>query len=332
MSNSEKNFIEIDEERFELLDDDEIDNIPIVDSFVKKNKIGIGSGEGRLYVGSQKTRNFDDFFNNFQNKGFFLKKDFENYLNDAKFEYEQQEQEYQKDISASWQKYYLNLQNFSNREFFTIERAIGEKDTSRYYIRSYDDIFYKYFRSIILPGISYVSILKLKNASGNIFFLFRPTLSYNFNPYYHPAKVIEVQENIKKNPALTEEKKEQLREARKGQGAYRQRLMEESAECIITRVNDERILIASHIKPWSVSDDTEKIDHNNGLSLTPTYDKLFDQGFISFEDDGTILISPYISPLNVKKMNLAQGRKYTVPPSDARKAYLAYHREHIFKK
>ena len=56
------------------------------------------------------------------------------------------------------------------------------------------------------------------------------------------------------------------------------------------------------------------------------------QGFISFGDDGTILLSPYISPLNVKKMNLAQGRKYSIPPSSGRRNYLAYHREHIFKK
>lgn len=329
MPETEQNFIEIDGDRFELID--EIDNIPIVDSFVKKNKIGRGSGEARLYIGSQSTRDFDSFFNNFRDKGFFLKKDFEDYLNDAKFEYEQQEQKYQEDISASWQEYYSNLQNLSNREFFTLESAVGDQDTSRYYVRAYDDIFREYFRSIMLPVISYVSILKLKNADGNFFFLFRPSLSYSFNPYYHPAKERQVEEAIEQK-RLPEREKEQLVKARIGQGAYRLKLLEESSECVITRVNDERILMASHIKPWSVSNDTEKIDHDNGLVLTPTYDKLFDQGFISFEDDGTILISPYISPLNVKKMNLAQGRKYSIPPSNGRKGYLAYHREHIFKK
>ena len=329
MPKTEQNFIEIDRERFELID--EIDNIPIVDSFVKKNKIGRGSGEARLYIGSQSTRDFNDFFNNFRDKGFFLKKDFEDYLNDAKFEYEQQEQKYQEDISASWQEYYLNLQNLPNRGLFTLESAVGDQDISRYYVRSYDDIFREYFRSIMLPVISYVSILKLKNANGLFLFLFRPSLSYSFNPYYHPAKERQVEKAIEQK-RLPEREKEQLVKARIGQGAYRLKLLEESSECIITRVNDERILMASHIKPWSVSNDAEKIDHDNGLVLTPTYDKLFDQGFISFEDDGTIIISPYISPLNVKKMNLAQGRRYSIPPSNGRKSYLAYHREHIFKK
>lgn len=329
MLNNEQNFIEIDNERFELID--EVDNIPIVDSFVKKNKIGRGSGEARLYIGSQKTRNFDDFFNGFQNKGFFFKKDFEDYLNDAKFEYEQQEQKYQEDIFGDWQGYYSQLQNLSNREFFALERAVGDQDTARYYVRSYDDIFREYFRSIMLPVISYVSILKIENANGTIFFLFRPLLSYSFNPYYHPAKERQVEEAIGQKK-LPEREKEQLVKARIGQGAYRQKLLEESSECIITRVNDERILMASHIKPWSVSNDTEKIDYNNGLVLTPTYDKLFDQGFITFEGDGTIIISPYISPLNIKKLNLAQGRKFAVPQTNKRKEYLVYHREHIFKK
>lgn len=329
MPKNEQNFIEIDNERFELID--EIDNIPLVDSFVKKNKIGRGSGEARLYVGSQRTRDFDDFFNGFQDKGFFLKKDFEDYLNDAKFEYEQQEQKYQEDISGDWQNYYSQLQNLSSREFFTIERAVGDQDTARYYVRSYDDIFREYFRSIMLPVISYVSILKIKDNNGTILFLFRPSLSYSFNPYYHPAKERQVEKAIEQKK-LPEREKEQLVKARIGQGAYRQKLLEESSECIITRVNDERILMASHIKPWSVSNDTEKIDHNNGLVLTPTYDKLFDQGFITFENDGTIVISPYISPLNIKKLNLVQGKKFVIPQTDKRSEYLDYHRENIFKK
>lgn len=81
-----------------------------------------------------------------------------------------------------------------------------------------------------------------------------------------------------------------------------------------------------------MSNDTEKIDHNNGLALTPTYDKLFDQGFISFEDDGSIIISPYLSPLNVKKLNLLKGRRYSIPATNERKFYLYYHRKNIFKK
>ncbi len=329
-NNNEENYIEIGGVIFKLLD--EVDNIPLADSFVKSNKLQgtTGHGEAKLYVGAQQRKNFDEFFGDFSGKGFFLKKDFADYLEDAKFEYEQQEQKYRQDISEKWEEYHRKLQKLSDREFFSIKRAVPH-DKARYYIKSEEDAF-DYFRTITLPIISYVSILKLKDVKGNLSFLFRPALSYNFNPYYHPAKVEEVEKAIERDPNLTKERKEQLREARIGQGAYRQKIMEESSECIITRVNDERILIASHIKPWSISNDIEKIDHNNGLVLTPTYDKLFDQGFISFEDDGTIVLSPYISPLNLKKLNLAKGRKYNIPPSDKRRDYISYHREHILKK
>lgn len=329
MPNNEENFIEINGERFELLD--EVDNIPIADSFVKNNKLQgtTGHGEAKLYVGAQQKKNLDDFFENFNGKGMLLKKDFANYLEDAKFEYEQQEQKYRQDISEKWDEYHRALQNLSDREFFSIERAVPQ-DKSRYYIKSEDNVF-DYFRSIVLPIISYVSIVKLKNINGNIFFLFRPSLSYSFNPYYHPAKEREVKKEIEEK-SLPVQEKEQLVKARIGQGSYRQKLLEESSECVITRVNDERILMASHIKPWSVSGDDEKVDPHNGLVLTPTYDKLFDQGFISFEDDGAILLSPYISPLNLKKLNLAKGQKFTIPPSIERRSYLKYHREHIFKK
>lgn len=60
MPETEQNFIEIDAERFELID--EIDNIPVVDSFVKKNKIGRGSGEARLIHWFSKHARFRWFF------------------------------------------------------------------------------------------------------------------------------------------------------------------------------------------------------------------------------------------------------------------------------
>ena len=92
MLGREENYIEIGEARFELLD--EVDNIPLADSFVKINKLQgtTGHGEAKLYVGAQQKKNFNDFFGDFSGKGFFLKKDIAVYLDDAKFEYEQQEQ------------------------------------------------------------------------------------------------------------------------------------------------------------------------------------------------------------------------------------------------
>ena len=322
--------INLNNKKYELIE--QIDNITVVDSFVKKNKVGRGNGEARLYLGSQQGQHdFNAFFGDFSPKAFFLKRDFEDYLNDAKFEYEEQEQGYQENISEDWEIYKNELANLQDQEYFTIYSALGTQDSARYYIRSDDDIW-EYFRKVMLPVISYISILKIKDENQNIFFLFRPTLNYFYNKNYHPAKIREEEEKIEQDTHISEEKKEQLVQARKGQGEYRKKLLEEKAECLITRVNDERLLIASHIKPWAISNETEKVDHYNGLALTPTYDRMFDQGFISFSDEGVIMISPYISPLNLKKLNLAPDRKYEVPNIQQRIKYLVYHRDNIFKK
>ncbi|PIQ91655.1 MAG: HNH endonuclease, partial [Parcubacteria group bacterium CG11_big_fil_rev_8_21_14_0_20_39_22] len=96
-----QNEINLNNKKYELIE--QVDNIAVVDSFVKKNKVGRGNGEARLYLGSQQGQHdFNAFFGDFSPKAFFLKRDFEDYLNDAKFEYEEQEQGYQENISEDW--------------------------------------------------------------------------------------------------------------------------------------------------------------------------------------------------------------------------------------
>ncbi len=102
--------------------------------------------------------------------------------------------------------------------------------------------------------------------------------------------------------------------------------------CPFTQINDERLLIASHIKSWSKSNDKEKIDPKNGYMLTPTYDKLFDKGFITFCEDKSIVVSPWLSPMNQKRLNIYTGKIIDKLPMDEKRIkYLQYHREHIFK-
>src|SRR5471032_2878361 len=62
--------------------------------------------------------------------------------------------------------------------------------------------------------------------------------------------------------------------------------------CRITGVTREEHLRASHCKPWRDSSNEERLDGENGLLLTPNADHLFDRGFIGFEDNGDVLVSP----------------------------------------
>ena len=80
---------------------------------------------------------------------------------------------------------------------------------------------------------------------------------------------------------------------RKGQVQWRQNLLDIMPACVITKVTEDRILEACHIKPHNISTDKEIYDVHNALIMTPTYHKLFDLGFISFNDNGTILVSPF---------------------------------------
>lgn len=76
----------------------------------------------------------------------------------------------------------------------------------------------------------------------------------------------------------TSSRESEIRRARQGQGVYREKLLSECPFCPITMINDERLLIASHIKPWAVSTDKEKIDHKNGLCFLPCMTNCLTEG------------------------------------------------------
>jgi hypothetical protein len=88
------------------------------------------------------------------------------------------------------------------------------------------------------------------------------------------------------DPALGETEKEALVLARRGQGLFRTRVQSVETRCRVTRVERHEHLRASHIKPWRVCTNEERLEGENGLLLTPSIDHLFDGGFISFEQGG----------------------------------------------
>ena len=79
---------------------------------------------------------------------------------------------------------------------------------------------------------------------------------------------------------------------RKGQGLFKDRVSQIESRCRITGVQNPVHLIASHCKPWRDSSNEERLNGENGLLLTPSIDHLFDRGFIDFEENGRLIISP----------------------------------------
>lgn len=104
--------------------------------------------------------------------------------------------------------------------------------------------------------------------------------------------------------------------------------------CPICEIDIAHMLIASHIKPFrDCAHIYEAIDHNNGLLLCRNHDYLFDQGYISFEDDGKIMISKALR-LKENLASYAIHEDFYLPYqllSEERRLFLQYHREVIFK-
>jgi hypothetical protein len=95
--------------------------------------------------------------------------------------------------------------------------------------------------------------------------------------------------------------------------------------CPLTGIADPALLRASHIVPWADCGDAQRLDVHNGLLLSALWDAAFDQGLVSFADDGTPLGSPKLSPIARTALGLD-----STPPlrglQDAHRANLALHR------
>lgn len=124
------------------------------------------------------------------------------------------------------------------------------------------------------------------------------------------------------------EEKKALTKIRINQSVFRELLLKRYSGCCLCNVNDKNFLVASHIKPWAKSNSEEKLDVNNGLLLCPNHDRLFDKGYISFDNDGRILISNKLSHNSLIYMNIRENMKINI--TDEAKKYMKYHRENIF--
>jgi hypothetical protein len=98
--------------------------------------------------------------------------------------------------------------------------------------------------------------------------------------------------------------------SRVGQGAYRKSIIHRwRYQCGVTGFDDPRILIASHIVAWKEATNDERLDVDNGILLSPTFDALFDKHFISFENNGKIILSDEIDRSAFQKIGITGKEK-----------------------
>lgn len=142
-------------------------------------------------------------------------------------------------------------------------------------------------------------------------------------------EIIEEIETEVSNLALEGKERVALVKTRVNQGIFRERLLKKYHTCCLCKVENQALLTASHIKPWVASNSEEKLDAENGFLLCPNHDALFDGGFISFEDDGTIIISKRLSYIDCTFTNVNSSMKISL--SEKNKEYLDYHRKKVFE-
>ena len=104
--------------------------------------------------------------------------------------------------------------------------------------------------------------------------------------------------------------------------------------CCISGLSDSRLLMASHIVPWS-NDKANRLNPSNGLCLSAIHDKAFDRGLITISDGYEVMLSEQLKRSDdafVAQIFLPlEGRRIELPEKFIPNiAFLTRHRNEIF--
>jgi putative restriction endonuclease len=182
--------------------------------------------------------------------------------------------------------------------------------------------------SKIIKAIQQLPVFKQRNTTGHTMYSNALARYDEFLKESQPKTIEDDIDSIVRSPNLSPTEKTALISARIGQGGFRTKLIQYWKGCSATRFSDAKMLIASHIKPWHMSDNAERLDVYNGFLFLPNLDRAFELGYISFTDDGTIIISPALK--DRKSIGVDQSLRIKVAPEHMK--YLDYHRTWKFKK
>jgi len=305
---------------------------------VGSNKLGRGHGEAKFYIASK-----DEMYSfygseKFKARCFMLKSDLIAYMTAIKNEYLEPSQDYSKKdkLPRLWAERMQMVRDLDDVIFFNISDQY-QIAGPRGYINSHDN-GYQIIRQIALPLVSYIYVEKVGLESDPLFYWklfvdFEAIWERQNGPLvFNYGKQKGTDKSARKANKKQEQEAIEIRKAREGQGKYREQLLEQCHFCPFTMISDERLLIASHIKPWTASDPAEKIDPYNGYILSPLYDKLFDRGFITFTEKRHVILSDFLSPYTWKQIKLKNDEFIkALPMDDKRIQYLNFHHTSVFK-
>ena len=260
------------------------------------------------------------------------------YLDAIRNEYMSPTQAYRDlpNMPTLWTKHSIEAQKLPEIVEFTLNYE-HQITGSRCYAKS-KDVNYTFLRKISLPLVSYIAIMKLRDGHNRVvyywklfadFFAMENRIPLVFT--YGKGK----QPNTSTSPTATSTGSQTTQVAssnvRPGQQKYRENVLKLCPICPFTAVGDERLLIASHIKPYAACSPSEEYDPYNGYMLTPLYDRLFDRGLMTFTDDRRVHLSQLLTPSDCRKLGLKNNVYLQfLPMEPEHKVYLAYHRKNVF--
>ena len=317
--------------------------VTIADSFVvSQNKTEEGHGEAKLYVGQRTSTSIKNFFGE---PGFvvefqFKKNDLIRFLNEMKPEYLNPSFNYRNkdDFRSLWEERMKLVISLPDEIIF----EVADQDHlagPRCYLNS-SDINYQLLRTLPLPNTSRLRILKIK--IGNKIF-YELKLVPDFDGYSNKPAEVELASELEKElqtfaprtPLHTTVEK--MVKVRVGQQRFKRDVLNDCGRvCPFTNITDESLLIAGHIKPWAKSNDEEKLNPKNGLLFTPTFDRMFNNGFITFKDDTKLIISPLVSNTTARLLGIQSNMEIPIPllgnSHKGRREFMEYHRNFVYRE
>lgn len=301
-------------------------NIYLADSFVSvPQKLDKGNGEAKLYVGNESEK-LRDFFGTkpFKVRCFFKKNELLQFMQELKSEYKFPQQQYRRkdEIPNLYDKRISRVNNQDEIIWFSFDEQ-DQIAPPRIYGKS-NDLGYKFLRELPLPTLSYVSFLKLRSDDEIIYHArlltdFMP-LGSRYHPIEDPTKI-----------HMSSMDGTSIIKARKGQADFRKKVLDSCPFCPITKVADDRLLEAAHLKPYSKCSDEEAYFKYNGVAFTPSMHSLYDLGFITVDNNSSLVVSDWVSKVTVRNLGIANKASLPIPEFDKRKEFFEYHKKNIFR-
>jgi len=149
------------------------------------------------------------------------------------------------------------------------------------------------------------------------------------------SEAVQTDDGLESIEDFTGETRRVVTEQRIRQNFFRRAVLSSYHDrCCMSGLSEPRLLIASHIVPWS-KDRHNRLNPRNGLCLSALHDKAFDRGLISLDDDFRVMLSRELEQRNevfVKRFfHPLAGQTITLPERFTPDiGFLKQHRAEVF--